>query len=151
MEARPEINWRVMANARKEAGGPGERGAPPARSVLLVDDDDEFRYAFAQSLRDEDVDTTVAAGGEAALEILEQLGASRDRFPDLILLDLMMPRMSGLEALQRLKRHPRWRSIPVMVLTGVNDPMLPVRLDVPVAYKADPDTIRRAIRQQLAR
>jgi CheY-like chemotaxis protein len=149
-----EATGAAHSEAGSAAAGTGagaDRGKAPPQLVLLVDDDEDFRSAFAETLHDDHVDTTLAPGGEAALEILERLGRTRHRFPDLILMDLMMPRMSGLEALQHLKRHPRWRSIPVMVLTGVNDPMLRVRLDVPVAYKADPDTIRRAVRQQLAR
>jgi len=58
--------------------------------------------------------------------------------------------MSGMEVLQRLRRSQRWASLRVLVITGVNDPMLPVRLDVPIAFKPDPEVLLGAIRQQLA-
>jgi CheY-like chemotaxis protein len=45
--------------------------------------------------------------------------------------------MSGIEVLQRLRKSRRWASLPVLVVTAVNDQMLPVRLDVPIAFKPD--------------
>jgi hypothetical protein len=47
-------------------------------------------------------------------------------------------------------RAARWASLPVLVVTGVNDSMLPVRLDVPIAFKPDAEAVLAAIRQQLA-
>jgi CheY-like chemotaxis protein len=61
-------------------------------------------------------------------------------------MDLMMPAMSGVEALRRLRRSHRWAQLPVVVMTGVNDPMLPVRLDVPVVSKAEIDPVLKAVR-----
>jgi len=135
---------------RAVVSGVGIDGAPPV--VLLVDDDDEFRTAFVELLlSEEELDVVEAATGEAALAHLEAAGRGREQRLSLIVIDLMMPSISGLELLQRLRRHPRWRSIPVMVMTAVNDPMLPVRLDVPVAYKLDYDSVRTQVMRQLAR
>jgi len=131
---------------------PTAESAEPPPVVLLVDDDDEFRTAFVELLRHEEALNVVeAASGEAALAHLEAAGRGPGHRPSLIVLDLMMPSISGLELLERLRRHPRWRTIPVMVMTAVNDPMLPVRLDVPVAYKLDFDSIRTQVMRQLAR
>lgn len=41
--------------------------------------------------------------------------------PDLILLDIMMPKLSGYEVCQRLKHHPEWRNIPVLMVTALNE------------------------------
>jgi len=55
---------------------------------------------------------TEAGDGQAALESM-----ARER-PSLILLDLMMPGMDGFEFAARVRRHPEWRSIPIVVLSG---------------------------------
>jgi len=60
-----------------------------------------------------------------------------------------MPRMSGIEVLQRLRKSRRWESLPVLVVTALNDPMLPVRLDLPIAFKPDAQAVLDAIRVQL--
>jgi CheY-like chemotaxis protein len=69
--------------------------------------------------------------------------------PDVQVLDLMMPGMSGIELLQCLRRSPRWARLPVVIVTGVNDPMLSVRLDLPIAFKPDVETLLTAVRREL--
>jgi CheY-like chemotaxis protein len=119
------------------------------RTILLVDDDDDFRLSFAELLRLEGRRVIEAPTGEAALVELERMRRRHEAGPDLIVLDLMMPRVSGLELLQRLRRAPRWAAVPVLVVTAVNDPMLPVRLDLPTAFKTGTDALLSAVRQQL--
>jgi len=60
--------------------------------------------------------------GEQAMAFLRREGphAGAPR-PDLILLDLEMPRMGGLEVLAEIKQHPDWRRIPVVIMTGSSD------------------------------
>jgi CheY-like chemotaxis protein len=118
-------------------------------TVLVVDDDDDFRAALAETL--EGCDVVDARTGEAALALLDDAAKGRTRAPDLLVLDLLMPRMSGIEVLQRLRKSRRWARLPVLVVTAVNDQMLPVRLDVPVAFKPDVQVVLDAVRQQLAR
>lgn len=120
------------------------------RTVLLVDDDADFRLAIAETLRDEGHQVIEARSGEAALAVLDHAAEARELAPDLIVLDLLMPRMSGAEFLQRLRKSARWGRLPVLVVTGVNDPMLPVRLDVPIAFKPDTDVVLETIRSRLA-
>ncbi len=120
-------------------------------TVLVVDDDDEFRAALAETLEEEGCDVVDARTGEAALALLDDAAKGRVRVSDLLVLDLLMPRMSGLEVLQRLRKSRRWASLPVLVVTAVNDQMLPVRLDVPIAFKPDVQVVLDAVRQQLAR
>lgn len=84
--------------------------------ILLVEDSPAdvvlTKEVFARTGADVAID--VARDGVEALELLEALGT---RLPDLILLDLNMPRMGGLELLERLKQTAGWRRIPVIVLS----------------------------------
>jgi CheY-like chemotaxis protein len=84
-------------------------------TVLVVDDEAGARRALMRLLAQEGYETVGAGdGGEA----LRALGA---RAPDVILLDLMMPGMDGLELLEALQGHPQWKALPVVVLTALSD------------------------------
>ena len=125
-------------------------GRLDARTVLLADDDEDFRAALAAALDEDGHDVVAVPNGAAALAALEDAAKGRGRPPDLLVLDLLMPGVSGIEVLQRLRKSARWARLPVLVVTGVNDPMLPVRLDVPIAFKPDAESVVAAVRQQLA-
>jgi len=84
------------------------------RSVLVVEDDPDLRAAIADTLAADGHAVTVARDGHEALEILRQ-GAR----PDVILLDLTMPRMDGLEFRVQQAQDPRFAHIPVVVMTAV--------------------------------
>jgi CheY-like chemotaxis protein len=120
-----------------------------ARTVLVADDDEDFRAALAEMLEEDGYDVVAVPNGAAALAALEDAAKGRTRPPELLVLDLLMPGVSGIEMLQRLRKSGRWARLPVLVVTGVNDPMLPVRLDVPIAFKPDAESILAAVRQQL--
>jgi signal transduction histidine kinase/DNA-binding response OmpR family regulator len=85
---------------------------PGARRVLVVDDDDVLRGAVARMLEREGWSVTEAHNGRAALALF---GEAR---PDVIVLDLLMPEMGGLEFLAEFRRHAEWRHIPVVVVTA---------------------------------
>jgi CheY-like chemotaxis protein len=91
-----------------------------AIEILLVEDDPGdvlmTREALSQSKLVHDIQ--VVDDGEQALDYLRRRGAYGDaRRPDLILLDLNLPRLSGTEVLSEIKDDPDLRSIPVVVLT----------------------------------
>jgi two-component system response regulator (stage 0 sporulation protein F) len=67
--------------------------------VLLVDDEDTIRLFLEKTLRDEGYEALTAATGEEALEL------TRSELPDLILLDLKLPDINGIEVLQRVKEE----------------------------------------------
>jgi|KBSMisStaDraftv2_1062788.scaffolds.fasta_scaffold59342_3 CheY-like chemotaxis protein len=139
----------IQVPAKMRAGrSRGDDGGPP--TVLLADDDEDFRCALAELLAAEGLRVIGVPSGEEALAVLDLATKARSRSPDLLVLDLMMPRLSGIEVLQRLRKSTRWAQLPVLVVTGANDPMLRVRLDLPIAFKPDTDVVLESVRQLLS-
>jgi len=93
-------------------GGARARLARRAALVLVADDCDDLRVLYTRQLERVGL-RTVSAGNGA--EVVERAVATR---PDVIVLDLQMPELDGLEALRRLKSDPRTARAPVIVLTG---------------------------------
>jgi len=81
--------------------------------VLLVEDDRFLRKAADTALRERGYTVLTAADGDEALQ------SARTERPDLILLDLIMPRMHGYEVLRILKTDPQMATVPVIVLTNL--------------------------------
>ncbi|NYT02797.1 MAG: response regulator [Methanosarcinales archaeon] len=90
--------------------------------VMLVEDNPEDVFLTRKVLRHRqlDQDLMVAEDGLQALEALKKLAEEGSRLPDLILLDINLPVMGGLEFLQMLKDDSRFTPIPVVILTGSN-------------------------------
>lgn len=87
-----------------------------ARPKILIVDDEPFNVDYLeQELEDFEYDTVSAFNGQEALEQVE------NETPDLILLDIMMPEMDGFQVLELLKADDRWRHIPVIVISAIND------------------------------
>ena len=82
------------------------------KKVILVVDDDRLNLMVAQKLLSEDYRVAALNYGEIALHYLER------NIPDLVLLDIQMPKMDGLEVMRRLQEHNQWRKIPVIFLTA---------------------------------
>ncbi len=94
---------------------------PQALCILLVEDSPADIRLTEEALRDSPmVDTLhVARDGEEAMDFLRQRGAHADApRPDLVLLDLNLPRKNGAEVLAEVKAHPSLRRIPVIVISG---------------------------------
>jgi signal transduction histidine kinase len=79
--------------------------------ILVVDDESSARNTLEAFLFREGYDLAFAASGPEALDRLDELE------PDVILLDVIMPGMDGIEACQRLKTDKRWRHIPIILVT----------------------------------
>jgi CheY-like chemotaxis protein len=92
--------------------------------ILLVEDDSDDLELTMHSLNDGRMGTRiqVARDGEEALDFLFCRGPhcrrDRDRRPKLILLDLKLPKVGGLEVLEQIKSDPRTSSVPVVILTS---------------------------------
>jgi CheY-like chemotaxis protein len=83
-------------------------------TILLVDDSRLLRVTNHRALTRAGYDVIDAEDGQRGLEL------AQERLPDLILLDMMLPRVSGPEVLRTLKKDPRTRSIPVIVLSALS-------------------------------
>ena len=85
--------------------------AAPGR-VLVVDDDPEVREMLVRTFGRQGWATATAEDGRYGLDAVAQ------RMPDLIVLDLMMPRMDGFEFVSELRKNQAWRAIPIIVVTA---------------------------------
>ncbi len=83
--------------------------------VLIADDNDQNRELLEAWLVDEDYEVLMATDGQDTLRVVES------GQPDLILLDIMMPRMSGYEVCEKLKSDPETSDIPVLMVTALNE------------------------------
>jgi CheY-like chemotaxis protein len=83
-------------------------------TILLVDDSRLLRVTNHRALIRAGYDVIDAEDGQRGLEL------AQERLPDLILLDMMLPRVSGPEVLRTLKKDPRTKSIPVIVLSALS-------------------------------
>jgi type IV pilus assembly protein PilB len=125
----PEELARAVPPDDSQVDGAPEDASPPTVSptlspqayearrprLLVVDDDDVFRDALAEMLTEEQYEVVTAASGEDALPLVYR------QPPDLVLTDLHMPRMDGLELLQRLRGDLSTCQIPVLFLTVIGD------------------------------
>jgi len=82
--------------------------------ILLVEDSKFLRLATGRALTRAGYEMSFAADGDEALL------TAGEELPDLILLDMMLPKMSGLEVLKALKKEPATAAVPVVVLTGLS-------------------------------
>ena len=87
---------------------------PDGARILAVDDQPENLELVAAILSDEGMEVVVAADGQTALDLVQADP------PDCVVLDVMMPRMNGLEVCRRLKGSRRTRQIPVVMLTALS-------------------------------
>jgi two-component system, OmpR family, phosphate regulon response regulator PhoB len=86
-----------------------------SKKILIVDDEPDV-VTFVSAVLEEDGHTSISAkDGVEGLELL------RSEKPDLVLLDLMMPRKSGIAMFQELRKDPDLSNIPVIVVTGVSE------------------------------
>ena len=83
-------------------------------TILVVEDEGLLRELMSEKLRIEGFNTLEAADGDEGLEI-----ALRER-PDLIVLDLLMPKMGGMEVLKKLREDDRGRGIPVIIVSNLS-------------------------------
>lgn len=84
-------------------------------SILIVEDEDFLTQALKDNLIIEGYAIDVAKNGEEAIERIEK------KKPDLILLDILMPKVDGFYVLEKIKNNPKWKLIPVIVLSNLGE------------------------------
>jgi CheY-like chemotaxis protein len=117
-------------------------------SILIVDDDPIIRDVLVEALQDEGYDVVSCRDGQEALE------AVAEAVPDLILLDLMMPRVDGWEFRERQLATASLRDVPVIVLTaarGLEEHTATLRPAAAMPKPFNLGTLLRTIEDVLAR
>lgn len=102
-------------------------------NILIVDDDPDVREAVKIILETQPYELIFASNGE---ECLEQVKKNR---PDLIILDLLMPKKDGFEVIKELREHPSYPRIPILVLTAVKKEAAGRRYELETALRMDVD------------
>jgi DNA-binding response OmpR family regulator len=95
-----------------ESMSPDRKASAAGARVLIVDDAQDTREVYAMFLRDEGFQVAVAEDGVTGLAFAQQ-----HRF-DVIILDLIMPRMDGFEVTRRLRADDRTRGVPIIIFSG---------------------------------
>jgi CheY-like chemotaxis protein len=97
--------------------------------ILVVDDELDVREFLCELLEDEGYTVRLAGDGIEALEMIKQ------KTPDLILLDLLMPKETGTNLYRRIHRKKEFEAVPVIVISGLPGRHLAVSKSVPVFDK----------------
>ena len=81
------------------------------KSILVVEDEQALQEALKLKLEKEGIEVLTASTGEEALEVLKK------RRPTLVSLDILLPRMNGLEVLRNIRGNPKLRDLPVVIVS----------------------------------
>lgn len=112
--------------------------------ILVVEDDVHLRTVIRLVIERANYEVVEAADGWAAISIID-VG-----LPDLLLVDLKMPLMSGLELIDRIKSNPNTASLPIVLLTGNRDAAAGLRHHIQVVVKPfEPDYLLDALQVAL--
>ncbi len=88
------------------------------KTVLVVDDDPDIRELVTWKLAQAGYATLAAGDGEAALDVVTAGAIAGRPVPDLVLVDWMMPRITGIEVCRALRENPTTARIPIILLTA---------------------------------
>lgn len=83
-----------------------------AKRILIVDDEPNIVLSLEYLMRRAGYDVAVVADGEAALRAVAETS------PDLVILDVMLPRLNGFDVCRRLRADPRWSGLKILMLTA---------------------------------
>jgi DNA-binding response OmpR family regulator len=116
------------------------------KTILICDDEPALRELIRASM-DDGFEFAEASDGIVAMEL------AREVTPDIVILDLMLPRLSGLEVLARLNEDERLKEVPVLVITAWNETredVLAAGADDFVAKPFDPEDLKAAVNRLVA-
>jgi K+-sensing histidine kinase KdpD len=98
-----------------------EKKTEQAATILIIDDDIDMTAIISEIFASHGYQTVIAHTSDEVLELLSDETKDARRFFDLILLDLMMPRVHGAEVFKWLRAHPRTASTPIIILSVIDD------------------------------
>ena len=98
------------------------------KTILIVEDDIFIRDIYQMKFSQVGFEVIIAEDGMVALEKMTE------KIPDIILLDIMMPRMNGMEVLQKIKENEEWKKIPIIMLTNISE-----KENIPKGYDVSAD------------
>lgn len=93
-----------------------EVGSPKRKQILLVEDDPLLVNLYKEKFENEGFGLLVAEDGEMGLK----LALDKKEMVDIVILDLLLPKVSGIEILSELKKVPEYEKIPIIVLTNMS-------------------------------
>ncbi|MET8469481.1 response regulator [Streptomyces sp. NPDC006422] len=129
--------WPVSTYSRVVPGASGR--------VLVVDDNKVIRQLIRVNLELEGFEVVTAADGAECLDVIDQVG------PDVVTLDVVMPRLDGLRTAARLRSDPRTRDLPIVVVSACTqyevESGLEVGVDAFLAKPFEPGELVRVVRQ----
>ena len=91
--------------------------------ILLVEDDENLLTLYEMFLKFNDFLSYTAVNGHDALNLMMDL-SQKNLLPDVIICDILMPKLNGIEFYSLLKKNPLWKKIPFIFLTGLFDDKL---------------------------
>jgi CheY-like chemotaxis protein len=115
--------------------------AKKSHCILVVDDDPDIREGVSTVLTDDGYTVATAANGREALELLRKWETK----PCLILLDFLMPEMSGPELVAAMQHCHRLMSIPVVIVAGIHGALVPGAqkfIRKPISYELLAETVK---------
>ena len=90
-----------------------------SKKIMIVDDEPDILLSVGQMLEISGYEVISASDGKQCLQMLNELPSN----PDLIILDIMMPEVSGWDVAAKIKEKPEWTNIPIIFLTAKGDTM----------------------------
>jgi DNA-binding response OmpR family regulator len=136
----------MRRRSRPSASGLAGPGMERRKTILICDDEPALRELIRASM-DDGFEFAEASDGIVAMEL------AREVAPDLVILDLMLPRLSGLEVLARLSEDDGLKDVPVLVITAWNETRADVMAagaDDFVTKPFDPEDLRSAVNKLVA-
>ena len=119
------------------------------QKILLIEDETIIMELLQKKLIGAGFDVTVARDGKAGLDAL------REAKPDLVLLDIIMPKMTGFEVMEEMQKDPELKDIPVIIISNSGQPVEISKIkqlgarDWLIKTEFDPEEVIKKIRQQI--
>ncbi len=100
------------------------------KTILLVEDNADDEQLTLRAMRQSDIPNIIRVARDGAEALDKLFGEGQDRLPDLVLLDLKLPKVNGLEVLKKLRSDPGTKTLPVVGLTSSDE-----RRDIVESYE----------------